>query len=306
MTLSTRFYSFIKLFFLNFFFLGTGYLYLARYYRYFFFLCLFFIACLTIVFGIPYDEYVYIPYYLFGAFFALLLADALLLTIRVAPEKMVMRSKKPFIYMTPLFFIIQWFLVVFIHSPNYATTQIILASSPNMLPQIKMNDMVAARGWAWREKKLGEVGLRRGDIVSYKYGEGNAMVRRIVALPGETMTLQDGIVVINGNAFSSKETGEYNVPMGNGETIKGVLRSEIMPDGRTYEIITKSHLGEKNKADAVYTIPEGFIGVMSDNRPAKLTEGIRDIMVIPVNSAISRPVMIIAREDGTKVKKLIK
>lgn len=78
--------------------------------------------------------------------------------------------------------------------------------------------------------------LHRGDIVSLSLPSGEYYVKRVVALAGDTVDIRDGKVYING----AEETAGYVL----GETV-----------------------GESVAIEYPYTVEEGHVFVLGDNRP---------------------------------------
>lgn len=77
--------------------------------------------------------------------------------------------------------------------------------------------------------------LQRGDIVSLRDDQGQVAVKRIIGLPGETVTLDDGYVYINRRPLSEKylPKGTITTPLTAGNTIQaGTDEYIVMGDNR--------------------------------------------------------------------------
>ncbi len=116
--------------------------------------------------------------------------------------------------------------------------------SGSMLETLQINDRVLVNKLSYR---LHDV--NRGDVVVFvkpplASGEINDLIKRVVALPGETLTLVDGVVYIDGVKLDEPYTlGKPSVP-----------ERDIIPGC------------DNAPAPDRCTVPPGFVFVMGDNR----------------------------------------
>lgn len=96
---------------------------------------------------------------------------------------------------------------------------------------------------------------QRGDVVCIKMTNGDNYIKRIIGVPGDTLELQDGQVVLNGYALTESyavgqtwpETGSvtYPVELGEGEYfVIGDNREESV-DSRSFGPVTKAQIKGK-------------------------------------------------------------
>lgn len=97
-----------------------------------------------------------------------------------------------------------------------------LPQSPFEIPWINLffvkdkNDKSGLDSALWNYKRLsGASYIKRNDIIifSYPYSEPNVLIKRCVGLPGESLTINNGIVIVNGKkiSHSSKIKRGYNI-----------------------------------------------------------------------------------------------
>ena len=118
--------------------------------------------------------------------------------------------------------------------------------SASMDPTLRENDRVLVNKLSYR---IGDV--QRGDVIVFSRPEGapgdiDDFIKRIIALPGETISFSVGLVFIDGQALSEDYVG-----------------------GATTEV-DQNIPGCDNSAPSVDTclVPDGMVFVMGDNRTA--------------------------------------
>jgi signal peptidase I len=113
------------------------------------------------------------------------------------------------------------------------TPTVFATQGPSMLPTLKEEDEVLLSNPA-------KVGISRGDIVTFSNTEtdGSGYVKRVVGLPGETLSIRNGVVWVGDRALIEPYTYLQKPTYGN------------------------TFLGECEAK----TIPDGYVAVMGDNR----------------------------------------
>jgi signal peptidase I len=139
---------------------------------------------------------------------------------------------------------------------------------PSMLPTLEPNDVVAGRR-AWTERgrlpSRGDVVAFRGDALGR--GPGGAwpevLVKRVIGLPGDQITMRGDSPVINGWAVPWCDAGEYMYVVSDDprRSVHGRLRVEYLDDRAYLTVHTPGPV-----FDQPYVIPPGQVFVLGDNR----------------------------------------
>ncbi len=136
------------------------------------------------------------------------------------------------------------------------------------------------------DNDLGPLGKmpNRGDIATFVHPvRDEHFIKRIVGLPGDTVQMRAGVLFLNGtvtetiarDAFEETyrlEDGYIackNAPVEIGQPCFKDQAEEILPNGRRYKVI---NIADGLNADdtKVFTVPEGHVFVMGDNRDNSL------------------------------------
>jgi signal peptidase I len=109
----------------------------------------------------------------------------------------------------------------------------------------------------------------RGDVVVFRLPREDSTdyIKRVIGLPGDTVRVTDGQVILNGKPVSREPISEW---YDEDHDAKIKRWREKLPNDVTYETLDLSDQGQLDnwppQKDAVYTVPPGNYFMMGDNR----------------------------------------
>ena len=137
-------------------------------------------------------------------------------------------------------------------------------ASGSMLPTLREGDHMFVDSGAYADGRPDY-----GDIIVFLFspamgGSPAAYIKRVVGLPGDRLSLDGGVLSINGKAVQQQPSGDF---IWEGRKLQRLR--EQMPNGVSYEILRVDKAGPLNTAGP-YVVPEGSYFVMGDNRDNSL------------------------------------
>ena len=208
--------------------------------------------------------------------------------------------------------------------------------SGSMLPSMRIGDYLFVAKWPYGYSRYAfPFGLahysgrwwsaepKRGDILIFHHpASGQDYVKRLIGLPGDTVQMVDGVVILNGKPVPKVRIADFlmeespNSPcryvgsyapeptVENGRTYCRYPRyRETLPDGRAYEVLDQIH----GLADdtPVYRVPAGHYFVMGDNRDdsadSRFSPAVGGVALLPADNLIGRPLAIFFSTDGAAI-----
>jgi signal peptidase I len=140
-----------------------------------------------------------------------------------------------------------------------------VVQSASMVPSLEPGDRIAGT-------KVAPSAARRGDMIVFRtraidngaQGGPPFLVKRVIGLPDDRITMQAGRAVINGWLVPACDAGQYLyvLPGGEGGGILGRLLVEFLED-RTYLTV---HAARMTAFNGAYDVRPGEVFVLGDNR----------------------------------------
>jgi signal peptidase I len=228
-----------------------------------------------------------------------------------------------------------WFLVKLLLAVLLLRT---LAFSPfsipseSMLPRLMNGDYLVAAKWPYGfsrhslpfdlplpEGRIFASAPERGDVVIFKHPvDGRDYIKRVIALPGDSIAVIGGQLVLNGKRVERVAIADFLVPvspntgcewggeatrLADGRAACRYLRfRETLPSGKSYEVLDFGLTPGDSYAPR--TVPAGTMFVMGDNRDnsrdSRWTAAAGDAVgLVPQDRLVGRAGMVVWSTDGS-------
>lgn len=206
--------------------------------------------------------------------------------------------------------------------------------SGSMLPTLYIGDYLVVAKWPYGYSRysfpfgfpvfhgriFGQL-PKRGDVVVFRHPSENAdLIKRVIALPGDTIAVRDGVPILNGRALPRQKLPPYKLPISANTPCRAVPPAEpvatvvnghasclfrayreTLPGGPSYTVIDQVDGGPADDFPAT-KIPPGRVFMMGDNRDDSLdsrfspAEG--GIGMVPVDHLIGPALVTFWSTDG--------
>jgi len=111
-------------------------------------------------------------------------------------------------------------------------------------------------------------GPKRGDVVVFRPPglPDEDFIKRVIGLPGDTIQVKAGQLLINGQPVAEADAGAYNDDS-SGADVEGRAFAETLPNGKTHQILRLPDTNDDFANNTpVYTVPAGDYFMMGDSR----------------------------------------
>ena len=137
---------------------------------------------------------------------------------------------------------------------------------------------------------------QRGDIVTFSSPKGGTrLIKRLVAVPGDTVQMRDKILVVNGRAASYEAIGTAIEQLSPGTRIRALRLNERSASGQHAVQWLRIPGGSEEDTFAPIVVPAGHYLMLGDNRDDSADS--RYFGLVPRELLIGRAVAILASAD---------
>jgi signal peptidase I len=162
----------------------------------------------------------------------------------------------------------------------------------------------------------------RGDVVVFEGPAGADVVKRVIGLPGDTVAVEAGRLILNGKPVARQRIDDYVMPVSPNSPCRVVPPAvamtrptpeggqgcvypayrETLPGGRSYTVLDQTDAALADNFGPV-TVPQGGVFVMGDNRDDSLDSRYRveagGMGFVPIDRIVGRAERAFWSTDGS-------
>ena len=206
--------------------------------------------------------------------------------------------------------------------------------SGSMLPTLYIGDYIAVAKWpygysrysfpldlpAFEGRAMGRL-PNRGDVVVFRHpSEDSDLIKRVIGLPGDTVEVRQGRLILNGREVPRQPLPPARVPISANSPCRSVSAApplavqaangpacayraylEILPGGPSYTVLDQVDSGPADDFAAA-RVPAGHVFLMGDNRDDSLDSRFAayqgGIGMVPTQNLIGRASVTFWSTDG--------
>jgi signal peptidase I len=206
--------------------------------------------------------------------------------------------------------------------------------SGSMLPTLYIGDYLVVTKWpygfsrysfpldfpAFSGRVLQQM-PRRGDVVVFRHpDEDSDLIKRVIGLPGDTVEVRGGQLILNGRPVPKKPISPYDLRISPNTPCRAVPPAvpfaaevgnraycvypeflETLPDGPTYTVLDQTTVDADDFSAT--KVPGGHLFLMGDNRDdsldSRFTPAVGGIGMVPMENVIGRASFTFWSTDGS-------
>ena len=176
--------------------------------------------------------------------------------------------------------------------------------SGSMMPNLLIGDFILVNKFDYGirlpvlNKKVVEIGQpARGDVMVFRYpgmGEGDPAagtdyIKRVIGLPGDTVSVEENRVAVNGVPFTYAEDGVFIGEGVSSEMTGSRIYTETL-EGRRHAMLEMDGVPLGYRHNGSWTVPAGHYFVMGDNRDRSADS--REWGFVPERNIVGRAMVI--------------
>jgi signal peptidase I len=207
--------------------------------------------------------------------------------------------------------------------------------SGSMLPTLYIGDYLMVAKWpygysrasfpfglpAFKGRVFGDL-PERGDVVVFRHPANDTdLIKRVIGLPGDTIAVQGGRLILNGRPVDRRALPPTRVPVSPNSPCKAVPPAtpqvaetggeafcryraavETLPGGVSYTVLDQVDDGLADSFERV-SVPAGHLFLMGDNRDdsldSRFSTAVGGIGMVPVDRVIGRALVTFWSTDGS-------